>query len=1065
MSQQLSLRLNAVLISLSLAGITPFYAQPLSAQTIASTVQSFNIQAGNFDQVLNRFGLEAGLELYLDGALLQGQTSPGLQGQYTAHEGLRALLDGTGLVAIQQDDGVYRIGSATALQQQRNLANTDNADAVQLDTINVFGSGFTLTRDEQGYNDVYDRDMSTSYIGKTEIERYKGANPADLLQGIAGVFSGDARNSGSMDPNIRGIQGPGRVPLTIDGTEQAITVWRGYNGATNRNYIDPNLLGSIQVIKGPSLERNVYSGVGGAIVAKTIGVDDIVKPGEDFGAELKVEGSSGSVSPRVPRLYTGMDYRDIPGFTPGMLGSLGDPTLRVEPKNSRDYNPFSGNDYALRLAVGKRHEDFDAMLAYAYRQKGNHYSGKRNAGYYSNVYDSRGTTLAELNPLRGLALGFPPGTEVMNTSSEMESWLGKLTWKISDEEKLSFTLRHSDSLYGEVMPSRIQSSGYESGSGRIQWPLSQVDARAYSMEYTLNPESNRWINFYSNLWHTDTRSDTYTAGGTPNFVHHPSTHPDDPYIFNTALRSQDNERTGITLSNKMALLNSLDLTLGGNWQYEKLRSAGLEYDPDSWNGSWSLPRAGRRQEWETNFNFDWRPTDRLSFSAGARYSSYWAFDDYLDQQQKAGNMPTSATAYRGRVVSWTSEAVYTQDDWDAIYQTSYAQNVELLNGLVGGIWTEEQIATRAHQSATQGANQQVQVGETYDKLYTSAWYHDGKGRYFSDESPCTNGELADVENCRVWENSAISSAPDAVNEKRAELTYEEDITAKTQRGHAWTPFFSTTYQLTDASRIYFRYSEAKRYPSMFESTIGFSANQNIYYDIEPEHTFNYELAFIQDLTPWIKAEYADFKLAYFQHKTKNVIERDERWTFSNIEQQTIRGIETQARYDSGRFFADLGLSYILENEVCDEHSAQYASSRQSIVGQASLSIARCVEQGFGGGYLLTQAIPSLSGNLTLGGRFLDRKLELGTRLTYYKAHENKDLDRWVEHFHEFGLNTPFTWDDLLLVDAYASYKFNENMGIELTGTNLTDQYYVDPVTRSMMAAPGRVLKLSLNMNF
>jgi hemoglobin/transferrin/lactoferrin receptor protein len=37
--------------------------------------------------------------------------------------------------------------------------------------------------------------------------------------------------------------------VTVDGTEQALTVWRGYNGANNRNYIDPNLISSIEVEK------------------------------------------------------------------------------------------------------------------------------------------------------------------------------------------------------------------------------------------------------------------------------------------------------------------------------------------------------------------------------------------------------------------------------------------------------------------------------------------------------------------------------------------------------------------------------------------------------------------------------------------------------------------------------------------------------------------------------------------------------------------------------------------------------------------------------------------------
>ncbi|WP_167251621.1 hypothetical protein, partial [Acinetobacter sp. Tr-809] len=42
----------------------------------------------------------------------------------------------------------------------------------------------------------------------------------------------------------------------------AIAVWRGYNGVNNRNYIDPNLIAGIEVIKGPSLERNTTTSVG-----------------------------------------------------------------------------------------------------------------------------------------------------------------------------------------------------------------------------------------------------------------------------------------------------------------------------------------------------------------------------------------------------------------------------------------------------------------------------------------------------------------------------------------------------------------------------------------------------------------------------------------------------------------------------------------------------------------------------------------------------------------------------------------------------------------------------------
>ncbi|MFX5521915.1 Plug domain-containing protein, partial [Acinetobacter baumannii] len=86
--------------------------------------------------------------------------------------------------------------------------------------------------------------------GRDRVERYRGSNPDDVVKDLVGVFSGDARNSGALDVTIRRIQGPGRVPVSIDGGEEALTVWRGYNGVSNRNYIDPNLIGGIQVIKG-----------------------------------------------------------------------------------------------------------------------------------------------------------------------------------------------------------------------------------------------------------------------------------------------------------------------------------------------------------------------------------------------------------------------------------------------------------------------------------------------------------------------------------------------------------------------------------------------------------------------------------------------------------------------------------------------------------------------------------------------------------------------------------------------------------------------------------------------
>ena len=46
-----------------------------------------------------------------------------------------------------------------------------------------------------------------------------------------------------------------------------------------------------------------------------------------------------------------------------------------------------------------------------------------------------------------------------------------------------------------------------------------------------------------------------------------------------------------------------------------------------------------------------------------------------------------------------------------------------------------------------------------------------------------------------------------------------------------------------------------------------------------------------------------------------------------------------------------------------------------------------------------------------------------------------------------------------------NYKVNENLALSLSATNLTDRYYLDPMTRSSMPAPGRTIKLGLTATF
>jgi len=56
-----------------------------------------------------------------------------------------------------------------------------------------------------------------------------------------------------VDVNIRGIQGQSRIAVTVDGSQQALDVYRGYAGMQQRSYIDQDLIRNMVVTKGPGL--------------------------------------------------------------------------------------------------------------------------------------------------------------------------------------------------------------------------------------------------------------------------------------------------------------------------------------------------------------------------------------------------------------------------------------------------------------------------------------------------------------------------------------------------------------------------------------------------------------------------------------------------------------------------------------------------------------------------------------------------------------------------------------------------------------------------------------------
>ena len=96
----------------------------------ASEQRAFNIPPQPLATAIEIFGQQSGRQITVDGALIRGMSTPGVQGSMGVDDALRRLLAGTGLVAT--------FPSATTITLQRPGQSGDPG-AIQLDPVQVQG--------------------------------------------------------------------------------------------------------------------------------------------------------------------------------------------------------------------------------------------------------------------------------------------------------------------------------------------------------------------------------------------------------------------------------------------------------------------------------------------------------------------------------------------------------------------------------------------------------------------------------------------------------------------------------------------------------------------------------------------------------------------------------------------------------------------------------------------------------------------------------------------------------------------------------------------------------------
>ncbi|SDI73634.1 TonB-dependent receptor [Billgrantia gudaonensis] len=1118
-------------------------SEPAAVQSGATedATRHYDIPAGPLAQALNRFSSEAGIFLVGASELAEGKRSPGVQGRFNVSAALDELLADTGLSAQRTAPGRYRLQGRTASGESDLSVVTVTAAAPD--------------EDQEQYDDVYDQNVTNLYIDREYLERYQTANPADVFKGMNGVYSMDARNGHSITPNIRGLSGEGRIPLTVDGTEQSTNVWLQVYGVGNRNYVDPALFRSIEVEKGPSLSRGIKSGVGGAVNVRTIEADDIIPEGDNFGIEVKVEGSGNTVDPQVDaNSYFGMDYRDIPGAELGGSNNVNIP--QPVPRTKDNDDRFNFDDHTEMLTIAARNEVTDFLISHSRRSKGNYFAGTHGADKYTNNDAYAIDTEANFPNLTKL---YYPGNEILSTSSDTETTLVKNNWYLPDDHEIGLSFMRLDLEFAETGPAQALSSlGFAEqehldidGQLVAEFPRSELRLDTYKLSHAWKPEGSRWIDLESSLWMTKTDGVRHQTGSGAYYIHEspaldayndlkadwdycrsgnvgnlpsgapyfncftdPSlnpnlggTEPEEPdhdgTIYPGSAQWTEHDRAGFDVSNRMRLTDNLAMTVAGAFQDESLdervaemAASGGGIGPDGAMFHYATenygPRSGERREYSGSVNFEWEPTSWLTLTAGTRYNRYSSYDEGLAERRR--QQIANAAADRVKTgVELSYGELLTEEERNTYYTLAenYLDADAALTDADWDAWIYDDITTpaMAARNEAHAAVQEFRGGPDgiFQDYADGIWYWNKEvvvpivdGKPDASQSPFGDEPLDETETVSTVDiHGQAVEVPIRTrgNTPRTGTAVYEELAAdqrwaapEKQSGEAWSPMLSATLQVASHSTLFARYAQTTRFPSIFEiastsvnlgGTVGTLSTQGA---SKPERSTNWEIGYAHDLTQFFPSLYrADARLSYFDTTIDDFIERTSTLDVIQFDEKRLSGIEFQSRFDSGRFFGSLGATYRLDQKLCDE---DYAYGMDVYYNR----VPECMTGGFPDTLTATSLQPKYSINAELGTRLLDRRLELGWRTTYHAKAENDQLDDLLntsygaDVWQESSMRQLF-WHETLLHDAYARFHVNPHLSMNLGVTNVTDEYYMDPMSKIPVPGPGRTVTAGLKFRF
>lgn len=355
------------------------WAQSTGQAQSAAQKREYQIAAGSLSHVLAQFGASAGIALAGDTRLVEGLSSPGLQGNYSVAQGFAALLQGSGLEAIQQQDGTF------VLREVQVISQAGSAEAGALPQVNVTavqpegdasteytgmyapaGPSSTASRMQLSLRDT---PQSVSVITYQQIDELGLQSVDDVLLHTTGITAATAAPGGGYQFTSRGFDITNMQVDGMQGTYRATG-----RGPFNASVLDSVLYDRVEVVRGAT---GLVTGAGDPSAV----VNMVRKrPGKDFAASAAVTVGSWST-------------RRITGDIGGPLTEDGRIRGRLITawKDGDSFRNHRSEDQTTLSATFEADLTRSTMLTFGHDYQATNLQGESNTGI--PIYDSTGARI------------------------------------------------------------------------------------------------------------------------------------------------------------------------------------------------------------------------------------------------------------------------------------------------------------------------------------------------------------------------------------------------------------------------------------------------------------------------------------------------------------------------------------------------------------------------------------------------------------------------------------------------------------------------------------------------